>query len=89
MKNALAIDLTSVAAGVDLPPPDHEFWKGKLSVPQGLETRPEQMALKLAILETRIAKLEREKWPMKIKALWQTLRNWQQRRKALKPHKPF
>lgn len=61
MADIAPIDLTALGAAVDLPPPEHPFWEGPLkSATLGFpdyNMSREQMAAKIYVLETQMARL--------------------------------
>ena len=61
MNRKSPVDLTTVGAGVSLPPPDHEIFRqpgANADEFPDLQKSPEAMQLEIEVLKIRLAKLE-------------------------------
>jgi hypothetical protein len=78
------LDLTTYAAGVQVPSPDHEIFRD-IHIPEyrELETDPRKLALDLELLTIRVSILEGRQWtPLKEIPWWRKLLNWRDPQKS-------
>lgn len=76
----MPVDLTTLGAGVSLPPPDHPIFNGYV-FEETLDTDPEKMAFDIRLLKMRVDALEAEKWTQQKAPLWKRLQTWLLRKK--------